>query len=109
MRFKQPAIVLAAAVLCAAADPTPVAAQQPVNCVDLYNRVMAVYQTAPLSPEYNQMAAAYSATCLAGASAARAYPAYYPRYYPNITRPNISPTTDMPNRITPSALCRCFR
>ncbi len=35
---------------------------------------MALYQTAPLSPEYNQMAASYSARCLAGASAG---PAYY--------------------------------
>ena len=80
MSFKQPAIVAAAAILCVAAGSTRVSAQAP-NCVDLYNRVMAVYQTAPLSPEYNQMAAAYSATCLAGASAAPAYPAYYPQYY----------------------------
>ena len=57
------------------------------SCADQYNRVTALYQTAPLSPEYGQMAANYSARCLAGAPAAPAYygstgygynsPAYY--------------------------------
>jgi hypothetical protein len=76
------ATLLAAAVVVAvgAAGSAPASAQSP-NCVDLYNRVMAVYQTAPLSPEYNQMAAAYGATCLGGAAAAAAYPSYYPQYY----------------------------
>ena len=67
-----------------------------VNCVDLYNRVMAVYQTAPLSPEYNQMAAAYSATCLASAPCPPIQPLSSISPF-NITRPGISPTTDMPN------------
>jgi hypothetical protein len=38
--------------------------------------VTALYQIAPLSPEYSQMAAAYSARCLGGAAAAPP-PAYY--------------------------------
>jgi hypothetical protein len=75
MSLKQPAIMLAAVALCAAVGPTPVLAQSG-SCVDQYNRVTALYQTAPLSPEYGQMAAAYSARCLAGASAALP-PAYY--------------------------------
>ena len=63
--------------LCTAVDPAP-AAVQSVNCVDLYSHALAVYRNAPLSPEYNQMAAAYVASCLAGgSSAAPAYPQYY--------------------------------
>ena len=96
MPLKQPAIMLAAAALCAAAASTPVLAQS-LGCQDQYNRVMALYQTAPLSPEYSQMAAAYSARCLAGASAAPAYsgspgysssaPTYYgPGYNPYFPR-----------------------
>jgi hypothetical protein len=73
MSLKQPAMMLAAIALCAAAGSTPVLAQSE-GCLDQYNRVMALYQTAPLSPEYNQMAASYSARCLVGASAG---PAYY--------------------------------
>ena len=69
MSLKQPAIVLAAIALCAAAGSAPALAQSE-SCVDQYNRVTALYQTAPLSPEYGQMAAAYSARCLAGVSAA---------------------------------------
>jgi hypothetical protein len=94
MSLKQPAIMLAAVALCAAAGSAPALAQSG-SCVDEYNRVTALYQTAPLSPEYSQMAAAYSARCLAGAPAAPAYygstgygyngPAYYgyngPAYY----------------------------
>ena len=75
MSLKQPAIMLAAVALCAAVGSAPVLAQSG-SCADQYNRVTALYQTAPLSPEYNQMAAAYSARCLAGASAAQP-PAYY--------------------------------
>jgi hypothetical protein len=75
MSLKQPAIMLAAVALCAAGGSRPVLAQSG-SCVDQYNRVTALYQAAPLSPEYNQMAAAYSARCLAGASAAPP-PAYY--------------------------------
>jgi hypothetical protein len=69
MSLKQPTIMLAAVTLCAAAASTPVLAQSE-GCRDQYNRVMALYQTAPLSPEYGQMAAAYSARCLGGAAAA---------------------------------------
>ena len=75
MSLKQPTIMLAAITLCAAAASTPVLAQSG-GCRDQYNRVMALYQTAPLSPEYGQMAAAYSARCLGGAAAAPP-PAYY--------------------------------
>ena len=75
MSLKQPAIMLAAVALSAAAGSAPVLAQSE-SCLDQYNRVTALYQTAPLSPEYSQMAAAYSARCLAGTSAV-APPAYY--------------------------------
>jgi hypothetical protein len=69
MSLKQPAIVLAAVALCATAGSAPALAQSE-SCVAQYDRVTALYQIAPLSPEYSQMAAAYSARCLAGASAA---------------------------------------
>jgi hypothetical protein len=77
--------------LCAAVDPAPAAAQS-VNCIDLYNRVLAAYRVAPLSPEYNQMAAAYVASCLAGrSSAAPAYPQYsYPQYYGQSALPQMA-------------------
>jgi len=91
MSLKQRAVVLAAAIFCVAAGSTRVVAQT-TNCVDLYNRVMAVYQTAPLSPEYNQMAATYGASCLAGAAAAApAYPSYYPQYYAPYYQPPYYP------------------
>ena len=73
MSLKQPVIMLAAVALCAAAGSTPALAQSE-SCVDQYNRVAALYQTAPLSPEYSQMAAAYNARCLTGVPVA---PAYY--------------------------------
>jgi hypothetical protein len=73
MSLKQPAIMLAAVALCGAAGSAPALAQFE-SCAAQYNRVTALYQTAPLSPEYSQMAAAYNARCLAGAPAA---PAYY--------------------------------
>lgn len=79
MSFKRPAIVLAAVALCVAAGSAPVSAQSP-NCVDLYNRLMELYQVAPQSPEYGQMSAFYSATCLAGPTAGPAYPGPYPYY-----------------------------
>jgi hypothetical protein len=75
MSLKQPAIMLAAVALCAAAGSAPALAQSE-SCVAQYNRVTALYQIAPLSPEYSQMAAAYSARCLGGAAAAPP-PAYY--------------------------------
>ena len=86
MSLKQPAIMLAAVALCAAAGSAPALAQSE-SCVDQYNRVTALYRTAPLSPEYSQITAAYNARCVAGAPAAPAYygstgygyssPAYY--------------------------------
>jgi hypothetical protein len=93
MSLKQPAIMLAAVALCAAVGSAPALAQSE-SCVAQYNRVTALYQIAPLSPEYSQMAAAYSARCLAGAPAAPAYygygynaPAYYgPGYLPHISQ-----------------------
>jgi len=89
MSLKLSAMAGATLVLCASIDPAPTAAQA-VNCADMYGRVMALYQAAPLSPAYNQMAAAYSASCLAGTSAAPVYlqtnvqAPYYPpySYYP---------------------------
>ncbi|HZT86403.1 MAG TPA: hypothetical protein VFA12_00450 [Stellaceae bacterium] len=54
----------------AALPAAPAAAQ--VNCADLYNRMIALYQTAPQSPEYAQMAASYNGYCVAGASPAPA-------------------------------------
>ncbi|HEV2189643.1 MAG TPA: hypothetical protein VGR70_20710 [Stellaceae bacterium] len=89
MPLKLFALAGATLALCAAIDPMPVAAQA-VNCADMYGRVMALYQAAPLSPAYNQMAAAYSASCLAGTSATPLYmqtyvqaPYYQPySYYP---------------------------
>ena len=105
MSLKQPAIMLAAVALCAAVGSAPVLAQSG-SCADQYNRVTALYQTAPLSPEYNQMAAAYSARCGAAASAGPGYyggtgygyndPAYYgygynaPAYYGPGYLPHIS-------------------
>ena len=92
MSLKLAALAGAIVVLCTSIDPAPVAAQA-VNCADMYGRVMALYQTAPLSPAYIQVAATYSASCLAGRPAAQvymqtyvqapAYPtyAYYPPYY----------------------------
>lgn len=106
MSLKPPAIMLAAVALCAAAGSAPALAQSE-SCLDQYNRVTALYQTAPLSPEYSQMAAAYSARCVPGAAAGPAYygstgyapsgPAYYgygynapvyygPGYLPHITQ-----------------------
>ncbi len=72
MPLKLVALAGATLAICASIDPAPAAAQA-VNCADMYGRVMALYQAAPLSPAYNQMAAAYAASCLAGTSAAPIY------------------------------------
>jgi uncharacterized membrane protein YgcG len=80
MSLKHTALGAAILTLCAGFAASPVAAQS-VNCVDLYNRVLAIYRVAPLSLEYNQMAAAYGASCLAGVSATPAYPQNYAQYY----------------------------
>jgi hypothetical protein len=45
------------------------AAAQPVDCGDLYNRMMGLYQSAPQSPEYAQMYAAYNSSCAGGGPA----------------------------------------
>jgi len=73
MLLKPAALATATFALCAAVNPPPAAAQTP-NCGEMYGRVMQLYQTAPQSPEYAQMAAAYSASCV-GPTAG---PAYYP-------------------------------
>ena len=73
MSLRHAALGAATLALFAAAVSAPAAAQTG-NCNDIYNQVMAVYRTAPLSPEYSQLASAYSAGCLTGATAAPAYP-----------------------------------
>jgi hypothetical protein len=81
MLLKHAALAAATFALCSAVNHTPAAAQAP-NCGAMYNRVMQLYQTAPQSPEYAQMAAAYSASCV-GPSAGPAYaPGPGPGYYP---------------------------
>jgi hypothetical protein len=86
LKYAASAVILG---LCAALDPAPAAAQ-PVNCGDFHNRVLAAYRVAPLSPEYNQMAAAYVASCLAGRSSA---PPAYPQYYGQSAPPQMAPST----------------
>ena len=63
--------------VCATADPVPLAAQ-PLNCSDLYRQIVALYQTAPLSAEYAQARATYSASCAGSAPAASAAPIVIP-------------------------------
>lgn len=58
------ALVFVATLLC-----SPVSAQ-PINCGELYKRVMALYQTAPQSAEYNQVSSMYNGSCRPGAGAA---------------------------------------
>jgi hypothetical protein len=76
-----PALTAVTFAFCASVDP---AAAQAPNCGAMYSQVMGLYQTAPQSPQYAQMAAAYSASCV-GPSAGPAYPApgygYTPGYY----------------------------
>jgi hypothetical protein len=79
MSLKLVALGGAILALCALIDPAPVAAQA-VNCADMYGRVMTLYQTAPQSPAYDQTAAAYSASCLAGTSAGPVW--IWPRFSP---------------------------
>jgi|ERR1700733_11153280 hypothetical protein len=86
MSLKYVALTAATLALCAAVNPAPAAAQAP-NCGDMYNRVMQLYQAAPLSPEYAQMAGAYGARCL-GASAG---PAYSPTSGPGYPPPTYGP------------------
>jgi hypothetical protein len=79
--FKGP-IAFAAVALCAAAGSAPAAAQSE-RCTDLHGRVIALYQTAPYSPEYGRMANYYSSRCLAGGpSAGPGYPGPYQNPYP---------------------------
>jgi hypothetical protein len=88
MSLKYVALTAATFALCAAVNPTPAAAQA-LNCGDMYNRVMQIYQAAPQSPEYAQMSATYSASC-AGPSAGSVYPsAGYPSAgYPSAGYPS---------------------
>jgi len=74
MSLKHAACAGAMLSLCVAITPAPAAAQL-MNCGELYTNLMAVYQAAPLSPQYNQLAAAYSASCMAGAPAYAPYDA----------------------------------
>jgi hypothetical protein len=71
MSLKHTTCAAAILSLCVAIAPAPAAAQL-MNCAELYTNLMAVYQAAPLSPQYNQLIAAYSTNCLAAA------PAYAP-------------------------------
>ena len=73
MLFKLAALTAVTFSLGAALNPAPAAAQA-ANCGAMYNRVMQLYQAAPQSPEYAQMAAGYSANCV-GPSVGPAYPA----------------------------------
>jgi hypothetical protein len=80
--FRWLAVATTAVALCVAAGSVPAAAQSE-RCVDLYNRVIALYQTAPQSYEYNRMASYYGARCLAGGpSASPGYSGPYQRPYP---------------------------
>jgi hypothetical protein len=45
-------------------------AAQGLGCPEQYNRLMALYRTAPQSAEYGQAAAAYNASCRSGAQIA---------------------------------------
>jgi hypothetical protein len=101
MPLKYAASAAAILGLCATLDPAPAAAQT-VNCGDFYNRVLAAYRVAPLSAEYNQMAAAYVASCLAGRSSAA--PAY-PQYYSQAALPQIAPSA---NPAIPPGLARIW-
>jgi hypothetical protein len=76
------ALAFGVIALCAAAGSAPAAAQSE-RCTDLYGRVMALYQTAPYSAEYNRVANYYSSRCLAGGpSAGAGYNGPYQSPYP---------------------------
>lgn len=80
--FKGPVLALAAVALCVVAGSAPAAAQSE-RCMDLYGRVMALYQTVPYSPEYSRMANYYSSRCVVGGPSANPdYPDPYQRPYP---------------------------
>jgi hypothetical protein len=67
MSIKQPAIVMAAAALCAVVGSASVSAQE--DCGGLYNRMMGTYQTlGPQSAQYAQMYSYYNARCVSGSS-----------------------------------------
>jgi hypothetical protein len=77
MSLKSVAFAAAGLAIFATLDSAPVAAQ-PVNCTEMYNRMMALYGSAPQSPEYSQMAAAYTGSCVPGAAAASPPPSLSP-------------------------------
>ena len=75
MFLGKPVMAIAVVSLCVGGGAATASAQQ--SCANYYNQVMGTYQTmGPNSPQYNQMAADYSARCLSGAAAAP-NPAYY--------------------------------
>jgi hypothetical protein len=65
MSLKQPAMAIAAAVICAVIGSASASAQE--DCGNMYNRVLGAYQAQ--SPYYTQMLNHYNARCLSGASA----------------------------------------
>ena len=69
MSLKQAAVALAAVAFCTLQVSSP-ASEQYESCAGIYSRVMALYQTAPYSPDYNQLSASYSSRCLGGMVAA---------------------------------------
>jgi hypothetical protein len=80
--FKGPVLAITAVALCIVGGSVPAAAQSE-RCTDLYGRVVALYQSAPYSPEYSQMANYYSSRCLAGGpSAGPGYPGFYQNTQP---------------------------
>ena len=90
MSLKRAVVVLVSVTLCAVESALPASAQYE-SCVDTYNRVMALYQSAPYSPEYSQLSAYYSSRCLGGPVAGPAYPAPGPYPGPYAAPPAIDP------------------
>jgi hypothetical protein len=83
MSVKHAVFAGAILTLCAAVDAAPASAQSP-NCGDIYR---ALYQTAPQSPEYAHLYAAYNNNCLGGPSARPAYPSFDAQDYPTNYQP----------------------
>ena len=90
--------------LCVGGAAAPVAAQ-PVDCANLYRRVVALYQTASQSPEYAQTLAAYKASCAGGPAAAAAPPtaSASPASAPPASQPFSSPTPLPNDRYAPGS------
>ncbi len=104
--LKRPATLVAAVALCVAAGSVSASAQSE-NCVDLYNRVAGIYQTAPYSAEYSQMNAYYNSRCLTARSAGPAYPGPYYAQYPyqaQYTSQTPYPVYQQPAPVDPGAI-----